>query len=140
MALPFTTSRNPKRTGRTLAYCARGFRACLVGKTSKTAPMKTTEDVSPRGEGEACAITRDVLRAPAFSRCRPIVKASIGWFGSLAVYAVFAGVVFIVHGAEPALMIDHLAYMKQADDILLAHPDGDYWRSINQLHSYAVAM
>jgi len=80
------------------------------------------------------------LSAVSFSRSRPIAKASIGWLGSLAVYAVLAGVVFIVHGAEPPLMIDHLAYMKQADDILLAHPDGDYWRSVNQLQSYAVVM
>jgi hypothetical protein len=32
---------------------------------------------------------------------------------SLVVYSTFAAIVYIAHGAEPSLMIDHLAYMQQ---------------------------
>jgi len=58
----------------------------------------------------------------------------------MALYALVAAAVFFVHGPEPALMSDHLAYMKQVDDIVRAHPDGQYWSSVSQVHSYAVVI
>lgn len=64
----------------------------------------------------------------------------LGWLTSFAIYSLFAAIFFVVHGTDPPLMIDHLAYMKQADDIIGAHPDGAYWRSLNETHSYGVAM
>jgi hypothetical protein len=67
----------------------------------------------------------------------------VPWLGfvlSAAIYAVFAGIVFVVHGPEPSLNIDHLAYLRLADDIRWQHPAGDYWRSTTQVQSYGVLL
>jgi hypothetical protein len=67
-------------------------------------------------------------------------SALLGWGASLVIYAIFSGIVFVLHGNEPSLMIDHLAYLRQADDILRRHPQGDYWKSLTQIHSYGVVL
>jgi hypothetical protein len=63
-----------------------------------------------------------------------------GWIASLFVYVLFAAAVFLFHGAEPELTVDHIAYFKSAEQILAAHPDGDYWRSISSLNFYGVLL
>lgn len=66
---------------------------------------------------------------------------SIALFGlSLTVYTVFALVVYLLHGPEPGLSIDHMAYFKMANETMAAHPDGSYWRDISVIRSYGVLM
>lgn len=59
---------------------------------------------------------------------------------SLTVYTVFALVVYFLHGAEPELSVDHIAYFRMANEIMTAHPDGGYWRDVAILRSYGVLM
>ena len=56
------------------------------------------------------------------------------------VYLGFAAFVYLAHGTEPELSIDHVAYFKLANSILGGHPDGSYWKDINSTKSYAVLM
>ena len=66
---------------------------------------------------------------------------SIAPFGlSLAAYTVFAIVAYFLHGPEPELGIDHIAYFRLANEIMAAHPDGAYWRDIRVINSYGVLM
>jgi hypothetical protein len=66
---------------------------------------------------------------------------SIVPFGlSLTVYSVFALVVYFLHGPEPGLSVDHIAYFRMANEIMAAHPDGSYWRDIAVIRSYGVLM
>ncbi len=57
---------------------------------------------------------------------------------SLLLYIAFAAVVYHVHGLEPELNIDHIAYFKLADVIRAHYPGGDYWRAFDTLHAYSV--
>ena len=57
---------------------------------------------------------------------------------SLLLYIAFAAVVYLVHGPEPELNIDHIAYFKLADVIRAHFPAGDYWRAFDTLHAYSV--
>ena len=56
----------------------------------------------------------------------------------LLLYLAFAALVYRVQGPEPELNLDHIAYMKLADAIQTAHPDGAYWRAFDGLHGYAM--
>lgn len=68
-------------------------------------------------------------------------RISIAPFGlSLTVYTVFAIVVYFLHGPEPTLSVDHIAYFKMANEIMAAHLDGSYWRNIGVIKSYGVLM
>ena len=68
-------------------------------------------------------------------------RISLAPFGlSLAVYTVFAIVFYFLHGPEPTLSIDHIAYFRMANEIMAAHPDDDYWRDIGVIKSYGVLM
>jgi hypothetical protein len=55
-------------------------------------------------------------------------------------YVAFAAGIYVVHGAEPELSIDHIAYFKLADETRAHHPDGAYWRDFDALSSYAVLL
>jgi hypothetical protein len=56
----------------------------------------------------------------------------------LLLYLAFAALVHWVHGPEPELNLDHIAYMKLADTIRAAHPDGAYWRDFDALRGYSM--
>ncbi len=56
----------------------------------------------------------------------------------LLLYLAFAALVHWVHGPEPELNLDHIAYLKLADAIRAAHPDGAYWRDFDALRGYAM--
>ena len=63
-------------------------------------------------------------------------RISLAPFGlSLAVYTVFAIVFYFLHGPEPTLRIDHIAYFRMANEIMAAHPDGGYWRDIEAINT-----
>jgi hypothetical protein len=67
----------------------------------------------------------------------------VSWLGlavSVSIYSLFAAVVFVIHGSEPPLSADHIAYMHLADEIARLEPDGAYWKRISQIHSYGVAL
>ena len=64
-------------------------------------------------------------------RCRPHLFPVL-------LYFAFAAAVYLVHGAEPELSIDHIAYFKLTDEIHAQHPAGDYWRAFDALHGYAI--
>jgi hypothetical protein len=66
------------------------------------------------------------------------VNVRLSAIAPAALYLGFAALVYWVHGPEPELGIDHLAYMQMADAIREAHPAGGYWRSFDSLHGYAV--
>ncbi|MCP9455880.1 MAG: hypothetical protein NNA18_07220 [Nitrospira sp.] len=59
---------------------------------------------------------------------------------SLAIYSAFAALVYLLHGSEPELSVDHIAYFKLANEIMAAHPDGAYWREISVIRSYGVLL
>lgn len=59
---------------------------------------------------------------------------------ALALYVAFAAIVYVIHGPEPALSIDHISYFKLADEIRAGFPEGDYWRSINSVRAYGVML
>jgi hypothetical protein len=66
-----------------------------------------------------------------------------GWSGFVApfiVYAAFAAIVYVIQGAEPTLNIDHIAYIKLANEIRSEFPLGDYWRSYNVVRAYGVIL
>ena len=56
------------------------------------------------------------------------------------VYAAFAAIVYVVQGAEPTLNIDHISYIKLANEIRAEFPLGDYWRSFNSVRAYGVIL
>lgn len=58
----------------------------------------------------------------------------------VALYVLFAAVVYVAHGPEPTLSIDHLAYFKLADEIRREYPAGDYFRSLNSVRAYGVLL
>ena len=70
----------------------------------------------------------------------PVVSMFLKFLGVSLVYISFAAFVYLAHGAEPELSIDHVAYFKMAKSILGNHPDGSYWKEINSTKSYAVLM
>jgi hypothetical protein len=83
------------------------------------------------------------MSTAALGGARDPAGASASWLGlaaSIAIYSLFATVVFLFHGSEPPLSADHLAYMRLADEIMRLHPDGSYWKRITQIHSYGVAL
>lgn len=57
-----------------------------------------------------------------------------------AIYVVFAAAVYWVHGPEPSLSIDHIAYFKLADEIRAEFTLGDYWRTVNSVRVYGVML
>jgi hypothetical protein len=58
----------------------------------------------------------------------------------LAIYVAFAALVYLVHGAEPPLSIDHISYFKLADEIRTGWPNGDYYRTFNSVRAYGVIL
>ena len=60
--------------------------------------------------------------------------------GILLVYAAVAGGIYLVHGSQPPLSVDHIAYMKLANDIRHAHPDGRYFEGFRSAQSYGVLL
>jgi len=56
----------------------------------------------------------------------------------LLLYLGFAALVYWAQGPEPELNLDHIAYMKMADAIQAAHPDGAYWRDFDALRGYSM--
>lgn len=58
----------------------------------------------------------------------------------LLVYATFALVVYVLHGHEPTLSIDHISYFRLADEIRKEFPGGDYYRTINSVRLYSVVL
>lgn len=58
----------------------------------------------------------------------------------LVIYIAFAALVYLLHGAEPSLSIDHISYFKLADEIRASNPDGVYYRNINSVRSYGVIL
>lgn len=74
---------------------------------------------------------------------RPLDGAPGSWTASwlpLAVYVAFAALVYLIHGPEPALSIDHLSYFKLGDEILREHPQGDYYRGLNSVRAYGIIL
>lgn len=65
---------------------------------------------------------------------------ALRWLLSGGVFVTFAAVVFWLHGSEPPLTVDHIAYFKLANEIALSHSDGNYWRSISSVQSYGVLL
>src|SRR5262249_6466464 len=63
-----------------------------------------------------------------------------GWGASVAVYASFAAAVFIAQGPQPLLGADHISYIKLADTIYAACPDGRYWRELNSVRTFSVLL
>lgn len=55
-------------------------------------------------------------------------------------YIGFAAVVFWLHGPQPSLSIDHIAYFKLSDEIAAQHTDGAYWHSISSVRTYGVIL
>lgn len=62
------------------------------------------------------------------------------WTASVALYVLFAGVVFLVQGSQPLLGSDHVSYFQMTDAIIDAHPDGSYWRDIDSTRSFSVLL
>lgn len=56
------------------------------------------------------------------------------------IYVVFAAVVYWLQGPEPPLSLDHIPYIKLADDIQHEFPNGDYWRAFNSVRAYGVIL
>lgn len=56
------------------------------------------------------------------------------------IYILFAVLVFVAHGAEPPLSIDHIAYFRLADEIRAEFPAGDYWRTFSSVRAYGVLL
>jgi hypothetical protein len=59
---------------------------------------------------------------------------------STVIYCAFAAVVFVVHGSTPDISVDHISYLKQANEIMEANPDGFYARDLTSITSYAVLL
>jgi hypothetical protein len=80
---------------------------------------------------------------------RPLPRLStplVAWIerfpniGPLLIYALFALAVYMAHGSEPPISIDHISYFKLADEIRAEFPAGDYWRSFNSVRIYGVVL
>jgi hypothetical protein len=56
----------------------------------------------------------------------------------LLLYLAFAALVYWAQGSEPELNLDHIAYLKMANTIRAAHPDGAYWRDFDSLRGYSI--
>lgn len=65
---------------------------------------------------------------------------SISALRSAGVYCAFAAAVFLAHGSTPELSADHITYLKSANEIMVANPDGFYARNLTSLTSYAVLL
>jgi hypothetical protein len=64
----------------------------------------------------------------------------MGLVVSLAFYMAFSALTFVTMGPQPLLGGDHISYIKLADSILTARPDGDYWREMNSVRNFGVLM
>ena len=74
---------------------------------------------------------------------RPDVKTlfdTSGFLVPLLVYCAFAAIVYVIHGPDPTLNIDHISYIRLADEIRTEFPNGDYWRSYNTVRAYGVLL
>lgn len=69
-----------------------------------------------------------------------VVKKAMTRVGILALYALISAAVFIAHGPQPELTVDHIAYMKLANEIHDAHPDGRYFEGVRAVRSYAALL
>lgn len=58
----------------------------------------------------------------------------------LLAYVLFTAIVSAIHGAEPPLSIDHIAYFKLADEIRAEYPNGGYWSTFNSVRGYGVLL
>ena len=56
------------------------------------------------------------------------------------VYCAFAAFVYWAHGPEPTLNIDHISYIKLADEIRANYPNHDYWTTFNSVRAYGVLL
>lgn len=74
---------------------------------------------------------------PADAR-QPVARG--GWATSLLIYGAFAGAVFFAQGPQPLLGADHISYIKLADTIFSACPDGGYWRELNSVRTLGVLL
>jgi hypothetical protein len=59
---------------------------------------------------------------------------------AIGLYLAFAAIVFVMHGPEPTQSIDHISYLRIADEIRAGFPGGDYWRGINSTRTYGVIL
>jgi hypothetical protein len=59
---------------------------------------------------------------------------------SAVIYCAFAAAVFVVHGSTPDISVDHITYLKQANGIMEANPDGFYARNLTSITSYAALL
>ena len=88
----------------------------------------------------------DILTARRVTVWEAWAAAVRGWIdrsrfaAPLLVYGAFAAIVFMLHGPEPPLSIDHVSYFKLAEDIRLEFTRGDYWRSFNAVRGYGVLL
>lgn len=62
------------------------------------------------------------------------------WTRSFALYLLFAAAVFAVHGMQPLLGPDHVAYFQLADEIIAKRPAGDYWHETDSVRSFGVIL
>jgi hypothetical protein len=62
-----------------------------------------------------------------------------GW-QLLLLYVAISALVFVAHGPQPTISIDHIAYFKVADEIRASHPQHYHWRSVSTVRPYAVIM
>jgi hypothetical protein len=59
---------------------------------------------------------------------------------SAIIYCAFAAAVFLAHGNAPDISVDHITYLKGANDIIEANPDGFYARNLTSITSYGVLL
>jgi hypothetical protein len=76
-----------------------------------------------------------VILPTIHSRWSSAQRAFIGVF-----YLLFAIVFYLVHGPNPAVNIDHIAYFKLTEQIRAEYPAHDYWRTVTVTRSYAVLL
>lgn len=58
----------------------------------------------------------------------------------ILIYAFLSALSVALMGPEPSLRLDHLHYMRVADQIKELNPSGDYWRSISAVQTYEVLL
>ena len=59
---------------------------------------------------------------------------------SAIIYCAFAAVVFLAHGNAPDISVDHITYLKSANEIIEQNPDGFYARNLTSITSYAALL
>jgi hypothetical protein len=59
---------------------------------------------------------------------------------SAVIYSAFAAAVFLAHGNAPDITVDHVTYLKGANEIIEANPDGFYARDLTSITSYGVLL